>query len=540
MVKNKPAKGLIVFVLLLLASSMQAQTLKYLVLLKDKNNSPFSTAQPEAYLSKRAIQRRQTQGISLSTQDLPVNPAYTKSIQATGAKVWYTSRWMNAVLIEATTNQLNQVLALSFVKGIEGNRPLKLNHTPTGSLRQGYKFATEAESPNFGLANTQNKMLGVDVLHQNGYTGEGILIGVLDSGFQNASAMLAFNHLFTGNKIVATYDFVQNEKSVYEDDTHGTHVLSCLAAQLSNTYIGTAPQASYLLLRTEDVATESVLEEVNWLVAAEYADSVGVDMISSSLGYTTFDDASTNHTYSDLNGKTTIVARAATWAAAKGIICVVSAGNEGADAWRYIGSPADADSILAVGAVNSLQNYAIFSSIGPSADGRIKPDVVAMGQSVAIVNTLGSVSTASGTSFSAPILCGMVADLWQASPKLKAQELITFVKKSGNLYNSPTAQLGYGIPSASAVMLMNQKVASEAKAFIFPNPTTDAVKIILNTAETSFNYPFRLIDHLGNTVMTGNCNSAITTLSLAQVARGMFFLKISLPNEDLTLKIIKN
>ncbi len=540
MVKNKRAKGLIVFVLLLLASSIRAQTLKYLVLLKDKNNSPFSTTQPDAYLSKRAIQRRQKQSIALTTQDLPVNPAYVKGIEATGAKVWYTSRWMNAILIEATTSQLNQVLALNFVKGLEGKYPLKANAIASGALRKAYKFASEADAPNFGLAATQNKMLGVDVLHQNGYTGEGILIGVFDSGFQNASAMLAFNHLFTNNKIVGTYDFVQNEKSVYEDDAHGTHVLSCLAGLLPNAFVGTAPQASYLLVRTEDVATESVLEEVNWLMAAEYADSVGVDMISSSLGYTTFDDARTDHTYADLDGKTTIAARAATWAAARGIICVVSAGNEGADAWRYIGSPADADSILAVGAVNSLQNYAIFSSIGPSADGRVKPDVVAMGQSVAIVNTAGSVSSASGTSFSAPILCGMVADLWQAYPTLKAQELMSFVRKSANFYNNPTPQLGYGIPSASAVMLMNQKVASENKAFLFPNPTTDAVKVILNTAETSFSYPFRLIDHLGNTVMTGHCSSAITTLSLAQVSRGIFFLKISLPNEDLILKIIKN
>ena len=268
----------------------QSTTGKYLVVFKDKNNSPYSIDKPSAFLSQRSITRRQKQNIAFTTKDLPVNPTYIQTIKNTGAKVIYTSRWMNAALIQCSSTVLSSVLSLSFVKGLEVN--IALDNPAIRSGRKASKFETLSNnSLDYGLATTQNTMIGADQMHDEGFRGEGMLIGILDAGFNNANNIPALKALFDENRIVGTYDFVENNPSVYEDDSHGTNVLSCIGAYSPSKMIGTAYKASFLLLRSEDASSEYLIEEANWLFAIEYADSVGVDLINSSLGYTEFDES---------------------------------------------------------------------------------------------------------------------------------------------------------------------------------------------------------------------------------------------------------
>lgn len=519
----------------------QALPAKYLLVFKDKNNSPYSITQPLAYLSERSVARRQKQKIAFTTRDLPVNPSYIEEVKKKGAKVIYTSRWMNAALIECSSTVLTSILQLSFVKGLEVNT--SIDNPNNRTARKSSKFESyETDALNYGLSKTQIEMIGADKMHEQGFHGEGMMIAVLDAGFNNANNIAALKPLFDENRIVGTYDFVKKEKAVYEDDGHGTSVLSCMGAYLDGQIVGTAYKSSFLLLRTEDAFSEYLIEEANWLFGAEYADSVGVDLINSSLGYSTFDDVSTSHKYSDLNGKTTIAAKAATWAASVGIVCVISAGNEGNDAWRYISTPADADSIITVGAVNALKSYAIFSSIGPSADGRVKPDLVALGQSSAIVTPSGTVSTSPGTSFSSPILCGMVAGFWQANPTLTAMEVIDRLRKSGSQYENPDERLGYGIPdftrANTPTVVLSTQDESNALFKAYPNPTSGEITIQLN--ETKVNQYFTsLMDITGKTLLYQPINSQIFKLSLAHLNRGIYFLRIGNESKSALVKVLK-
>lgn len=414
---------------------------KYLVLFKDKNSSPYSINQPLNYLSQRAIDRRFKQGITVKESDLPPNPSYITAIQQTGATVIYKTRWMNGALVEATEIQKNTILGLPFVKGIEFNRALKQVR-----VRNAFdKFEVEKTTDlNYGDATAQIQMLGVNTMHNQGYHAENQLIAVLDDGFYNVNNSACLQHLFTNNRVLKVYDFVDNDATVYAQGGHGTAVLSTIAGYIDNQMIAPAFEASFALFRTEDVATETRLEEANWLFAAEMADSLGADVINTSLGYSTFDDPSENYTTAQMDGKTALCTRAADLAAERGMVVVISAGNSGNSSWGIITAPADADSVLAVGAVNRSGVYASFSSRGNTADGRIKPDVVAVGSQTALCNTSGFASTSNGTSFSAPLISGMVAGFWQANPHLTAAEVLSCIRKSGHQFSSPTIQLGYG------------------------------------------------------------------------------------------------
>lgn len=446
---------------------------KYLVLLKDKNNSPFSINSPLVYLSQKAIDRRFKQGISIKTSDLPPNPAYISSIQQTGATVIYKSRWMNAVLVEATETQKNTILALPSVKGIEFNRPLK--QARQQSVKD--KFAVEnSESLNYGDATAQIQLLGADVMHNQGFHGEGMLVALLDDGFLNVNTSACLQHLVQQNKIVKVYDFVDNDNTVYSQGGHGTAVLSTMAGYIDNQMISPAFGASVALFRTEDNASETPLEEANWLFAAEMADSLGADIISSSLGYSIFDNSADNYTPAMMNGNTALSTRAADLATERGIVVVISAGNSGNDSsWQIITAPSDADSVLAIGAVTRAGNYASFSSRGNSADGRVKPDVVAVGSNTALCNTSGFASTSNGTSFSAPLVAGLAAGFWQANPYLTAQEVTTAIRRSGHQFSSPTIQLGYGYANFSRANAFAQTELSVSAI----QPTTDLVSITI-------------------------------------------------------------
>ncbi len=526
----------------LVHQSVNAQTLsaKYLLVFKDKSNSPYSVSQPLAYLSQRSVNRRQKQNIALTTKDLPVNPSYIEEVKKKGAKVIYTSRWMNAALIECPPTVLTSVLQLSFVKGLEINT--SIDNPSTRTARKTAKFESlGTEALSYGLSKTQIEMIGADKMHDQGFHGEGMMIGVLDAGFNNANNIAALKPLFDENRIVGTYDFVKNEKSVYEDDAHGTAVLSCMGAYLDGQVIGTAYKSSFLLLRSEDAASEYLIEEANWLFAAEYADSVGVDLINSSLGYSEFDDASTSHKYADMNGKTTIAARAASWAASVGIVCVISAGNEGNAAWRYIATPADADSVITVGAVDAIKSYVSFSSIGPSADGRVKPDLAVMGRSAAVVTPNGNVSTSDGTSFSSPILCGMVAGFWQANPTLTAMTVIDRMRKSGSQYQNPDTRLGYGIPDftrANTPTVLSTENENNQLFNVYPNPTTSEITIQLNETKVN-NYFTSLMDISGKTLLYQPINSLSFKLSLTNLNAGTYFLRIGNERKSALVKVLK-
>ena len=312
---------------------------------------------------------------------------------------------------------------------------------------------------------------------------------MLDAGFFKYQNIAAFDSLKINGQLKMTWDFVDNNASVNEDDAHGMQCLSILAANLPGAFVGTAPASSYYLFRTEDVASEFPVEEQNWLAAAEKADSIGVQLISSSLGYNTFDDASFNYTYADMNGKKTMITRGAAMASNKGMIVMNSAGNSGSSAWKYLIAPSDGIDVLAVGAVNSLKQIAPFSSYGPSSDNRVKPDIASVGWNTFLISTNGTVAQGNGTSFSNPNIAGLVACLWQAFPEFSNKEIIAAVRKSGDRYSNPDVRTGYGIPNMRLAYEMLEKERNSRKAKgilkadrlrIYPNPMTDQFTIVYN------------------------------------------------------------
>lgn len=538
----------VLIALLLLSASTYAQ--KYLVLLKDKNGSTYSTDKPEAFLSKRAIERRTRQRLAILPRDLPVNENYVAQIRQTGAKVWYTSRWLNAVLVEAKAPQLDAVKALPFYRGLEFGRAL--SGARVSAERQiNQKFGTEALD--YGASQSQIQMLGVDKMHDQGFRGEGMLVGILDGGFQNSDKNTALSPLFTDKRVLSTFDFVKKETSVYEDDSHGNNVFSIMASFREGFLVGPAYRASYVLLRTEDVASETRLEEANWLFAAEYADSIGVDIINSSLGYNQFDNPDDDYTYADMNGRTTLITRAADWAAAVGMVAVISAGNEGNKPWRFIAAPADADSILAVGAVASNRTLGAFSSLGPSADGRIKPDVCAQGVSTVLSNQSSSVVTGNGTSYSSPLIAGLVAGFWQAFPQLTALQVIDCLRKAGHIYTTPNAQFGYGIPTfdkAAEVARREYLVTSitdeiplpTSSSVVFPNPFSQLLNLRVSAQLVGQLVEINLTDltgrSYGQSQFRGTSNAFALNLA-ASLPTGLYFLQITSRDKTEVLKVVK-
>ena len=441
---------------------------RYLVVLTTKTGTSYSVAQPGQFLSQRSVARRQRQGIAITERDLPVNSQFVSQIRQTGATVWFTSRWLNAVLIETTPKILQTVLALPFVKGLESTRPL--NRARVGASETTMTKFGAVDSLVYGPSGTQLSQIGVDQMHRQGYHGEGMLVGILDAGFRRADSVAFLKPLFIENRIIGTYDFVKKERNVYDDDDHGLHVLSIMAAAAPGQLYGAAYKASYLLLRTEDANSETRIEEANWLIGAEYADSAGVDVINSSLGYFQFDNPASDYTQSDMDGKTALSSRAAQWATETGMVVVVAAGNEGANSWRSISAPADAASVLAVAAVNTAGVRASFSSFGPSADGRVKPDLAAQGVGTIIGTATGRISAGNGTSYASPLIAGLAAGFWQANPTLTAAQVTATLRRSGSQFIRPDASLGYGIPT---FVWAAELVSSTDRFIAFPNPFTD-------------------------------------------------------------------
>ncbi|MCB0805487.1 MAG: S8 family serine peptidase [Bacteroidales bacterium] len=433
---------------------------KYWVKFTDKNNTPFSIDSPEAFLSQKAIDRRTNQGIAIVENDLPVDPVFVAGVENTGATILNVSKWFNSVTIFANSptilSAINALPYVSSVDALNGGTTVENSFKPFFKTEiwdsvekdQPGEGTGSGESYNYGQAFNQINMLNGIALHDMGYDGAGMIIAVLDAGFLNADIIDAFDSLWLNNRILGYRDFADPlNPDIFGSHSHGTSVLSTMGANLPGEMVGTAPQASYYLLRTEDGGSEYIIEELNWVSGAEYADSVGADIINSSLGYTEFDDSSQDHTYQDMDGNTTPISIGADMAASKGILVVNSAGNSGNDSWQYIGAPADGDSVFSIGAVTGSGNYASFSSRGPTYDGRVKPNVVAQGSSSTVISAWsGNVSYSSGTSFSSPITAGMVACLWQAHPNRKNTEIMAAIEQSGSQATNPDDYLGYGIP----------------------------------------------------------------------------------------------
>jgi hypothetical protein len=424
-------------------SVVRQDTLKYRVYLTDKSATTFSLNRPEEYLSAKAIARRSRQHLRIDSTDLPVCEKYVNAIRKTGVCIIAKGKWNNFVTVSCDdAKKMDKIKALACVRSVmlvwKGPKEYRMS-----AERDTLEPYNKQRSNIYGNAQTQIQICNGIKLHEAGFKGKGMEIAVIDEGFHNADVI----PLMKGVNVIGTHNFVWPlGTDIYAMGAHGTAVLSIMAMNKPYQMIGSAPEASYLLLRSEDSASETPVEQDYWSEAIEYADSVGVDVVNSSLGYYAFDDKSMDYTYRDLNGKTALISCEAAMAADKGMVVVLSAGNSGLFSWKKISVPADADHVLTVGAVRDDRTLAGFSSIGNTADGRIKPDVTAMGVEDALVRSNGTLDYGNGTSFASPLLCGLVACLWQACPQLTARQMIDIIQKAGDRSKYPDNIYGYGIP----------------------------------------------------------------------------------------------
>ncbi|QMU28430.1 S8 family serine peptidase [Adhaeribacter radiodurans] len=528
---------------------------KHFIYFKDKTNTPFSIQEPKTFLSTAALDRRQRYQIPVVSRDLPVTPEYVAQLKANGARVWYTSRWFNGALVQCDTSTYRKIKALPFVKetqtvGLRASKNPSTNGQNYITLKNqnDQKLSFVKIQQEFGESYGQAKLIGVPAMHADGYRGEGISIAVFDGGFSGVNRIAAFNHLFRDKKIKATFDFVDKNANVFKKDNHGTEVLSTLAANQPGTFVGTAPQAVYSLFITEDVKREQKIEEINWLLAAEFADSAGVDIIQTSLGYNTFDGSSGNYSYQDMNGDKAICTRAADFAAATGMLVVVSAGNEGNNGWQYITAPADADSVLSIGATDSLGNRAIFSSLGPASDGRIKPELAGQGLKSAVIDSTGKIIGANGTSFSSPIICGLVAGFWQANRQLTNLQVMDYLKLSGSQATQPDNRLGFGIPHFKRAQLLAQQDSEKnLTGFkLFPNPVKDNHFTVLVPVNADQNTEIKIFNAIGQEVNVFTyhydkikTDRTFVTFEITGLSAGMYQCVITSLNRSETIRFLK-
>ncbi|MBC7447177.1 MAG: S8 family serine peptidase [Hymenobacteraceae bacterium] len=543
------------------AAHAQGTIRRHLITFRDKAGTPYSVSQPLQYLAPRAVARRQRQAIAVLPRDLPPTPGYVQQVRAVpGVAVIYRTRWFNGVIVECDSSRLRQVQALPFVRGARTLNRVAAATRARAETRPARAFdAQRPTSANpYGIAFAQAEQIGATTMHAAGFRGEGMHVAIFDAGFPGVETIPAFRLLFQQNRLLSTFDAVRGGTSVYDLHPHGTMVLSTMAANQPNSFIGTAPMASYHLIRTEDTrgGTETPAEEAYWLIGAEYADSAGVDVINSSLGYHDFDAPAASYTYADMDGNTALSTRAADLACAVGILVVNSAGNDGDNSWRYVSAPADADSVLTVGAVDSLGRRAGFSSQGPTADGRIKPNVSTQGAQSAIIYPDGNISRGSGTSFAGPIMAGMAVGFWQANPTLTAQQVRRFLELSGSIAANPNNFLGYGIPNfRRAYNLANPNnplglPAAEGRSVpeLYPNPVPGAAFALRLPARLiGQELTVQLTDAAGRVISeqlvktVAGTDSVVITTDKNQLQAGLYLCLLrAASGEQHTLRFLKN
>ena len=540
--------GFIFTIVFLSGKHGYAQTNRYMVHFTDKQNSLFRIDNPEAYLSERAIERRTKQGIVITEQDLPVKLSYINGLEDIGINTFFTSKWFNTVLIECDASAVPEIEMLTYVASVEFVAPgSKINSkqedvhfTNSDTKRQKRRKA------HGDVTSDQNKMLGLDVLHESGNTGQGKWIAIMDGGFFGSDNSRFFSRLFLNNKVKYTYDFVTGQNDVYRYTEHGTRVFSLIGGYAEDEFIGGAYDADFYLFVTEDVcgSCEHRVEEYNWVFAAEFADSAGVDVINTSLGYNLFEDPTMSYSYEEMDGNTAVISIAAAIASSKGMVVVTSAGNEGNLPWKHITAPADAHNIISVGNVNLGGIKASSSSFGPSADGRIKPEHVALGTGVKVVSSSGNITTDNGTSFTAPLVAGLIASTWQAFPDLTAEEIRFFYEISASNAASPDDEIGYGIPNFNAFANLMQTVDSNQSFAIYPNPVSgNQFMIRANNPDEIPEVDITIFDMNGKIQLiatlffTWQNNSVI--VDLFTFRKGVYIINIDTGSEIIKLRVVK-
>ncbi len=510
------------------------------VYFKDKPNAQTFLDTPTKMLSQRSLDRRTNQNIALNFSDAPVEKNYYSQVKSsTGITIMAQSKWLNALHIRGTQTNILALQSLSFVdKIVFANKALnttakKVNQNSIVQTNDKLKTTIDYA---YGNSAGQIQMLNGQVLHQNNYTGSGKIIAVLDAGFPGVNTAQPFQNLIANNQILGGYDYVNRNPNFYTGDDHGTLVLSTMGGYKENALVGTAPSASYYLFITENDASENPVEESLWVEAAEKADSLGVDIITTSLGYFAYDNSNYSHTYSDMNGSTNFISRGAEIAFSKGIIVVAAAGNEGTTVEPHIGAPADAVSVITVGAVNSSKVKSGFSSIGPSFDNRIKPDVMAQGTAAVVSDISGNIGTANGTSFSCPIMAGMIACLWQAFPTKTNKEIRQMILESSDRYSAPNNNYGYGIPNfGSTLGIENFQVSSFFS--VFPNPAKTTVSFLFT--EENYNASVSIYSVLGQKLIEKQITNQNPILSVEALNSGLYFYTFDTEGLHRTGKIIK-
>ena len=546
-------RRLLAFITLLiigLSSNAQVAPDKYWVQFTDKNNTPYSIERPEEFLSERSILRREKYGVALDEKDIPVNPSYIEAVKNAGATILHPSKWLNGVTIETyDTSVLKTIENLPFVKKTRAlqDEPLKQMLKQESLLREinvESVVGVEAFRGYYGSAATQIELLNGVSLHEMGYRGEGIWIGICDSGYEGVDVHDAFQNMRDENRLLGTRDFVYKNGIVYSDDHHGTACLGLMAADMPNVYVGTAPKASYFLCRTENVNSENVIEEYNWVSAAEYMDSLGIDIISTSLGYIGFDDPDVSHDYSDFDGETCVITIGAEIASSRGVLCVAAAGNEGDTKFPYVGAPGDGRNVLTVGGVKADGEKTGFSSIGPTYDGRIKPDVMAFAYAVTVASPGNNFYEGNGTSFAAPSVAGMIACYWQAKKDFSERKIREAVIKSANNFLTPNNEYGYGIPDfGRALGMLNLEdcdIFDEKSLFsLFPNPSSGVVELKLNNHEK---VTVLVYDMMGKMLYNSdNHNDGVMGVNafLSDLKGGTYFINVIGEETNRISKLIK-
>ncbi len=498
-------------------------------------------ANPLTMLTQRSLDRRIAQGIALDETDVPITQTYVDQVEnSTGITVKATSKWMNAVHVLGSEADVNALVSLSFVAYIEFAADA-LN-TKSNPIKNRYdKFSNETSSKayyNYGGSYNQAHQIRVDHLHELDFTGEGMMIAVMDNGFPGVNTFNAFSHIRDNGQILGGYNFIERSTNIYARGTHGVSVLSTIGGFVDGQIVGTAMDADFYLFITEDIESETPVEESYWVEAAELADYYGVDVINTSLGYNEFDDYRYDYTYADMDGDTSFITRGADIAATKGMIVCNSAGNSGNNSWHYITSPADGHHVFTVGAVDSNGSIAGFSSYGPTSDGRIKPDVDAKGYGTTIVSGGGSVTTGSGTSFSSPVMAGAIACFWQAFPTKTNFEIMQMIRESADYYNNPDDHYGYGIPNLELAYYTALEITEEelSGVVIYPNPTKSELFIELQDFEDT---SLEVYDVLGKTIYNKKTTQANNVIDVSLLESGIYLIHIKSNDKSLTQKFIK-
>lgn len=534
-------KKLYILLCILFASAMHAQQDAW-VYFTNKPDAAYYLANPLEMLSQKALDRRTAQGIALDEKDVPIHQEYIDGVTtANGITVIAKSKWLNALHIRGSIADISALTSLSYVASVDFADD-SLNGKPAKAKTNAETTSKQLETQtdyNYGSAATQIQMLNGHLLHQNNFTGTGMTIAVLDAGFPNTDTSPVIQHLYENNLVLGGHNYVEDSDDVHTGGNHGTLVLSTMGGYADNQLVGTAPDAFYYLFVTESMAYENPVEESFWVEAAEEADSLGVDVINTSLGYFTYENDAYSYSYDEMDGQTAFISRGADIAFSRGMFIVASAGNSGFGPNPHIGVPADAINVLTVGAVDYAGQYAYFSSIGPSADNRVKPDVMAMGLGSAYAATDGNIYTGNGTSFSSPITAGLVACLWQALPNLTNAELLQLIKQSANRYTNPNAYYGYGIPDFWAAYQSTLAVPKSDKngITIFPNPANDVININLPEKGTGL---FLLYNNIGQVVLKTQLTSTENKLSLSQLSTGLYSYRIENNAGSSFGKLVKN